>query len=500
MSKSVKPKDYPSLAEHYKKKYPSHVKVLENSPLNRAKAHGINEYDIVAMCRQLDQFKAMCRMYESYSSMANLDQLPKIGLSVISANFGISPIALMAGVQPIAEEIGIVWFENFQAQTTRGNVSAGQNLISVTQGPDVYPKGFASDTSRQAPLVTTAVNGNHQAYNSGIAFPDSIVGLDPQRVTIYGTTTFNAGADAVTWPTMTPDPVSGQFGGSQKVNGTLYSVYGTIVYGTGMLSDLEFSAAPTAVNILSDFAVLEEAATDIPNANIIMQSRSVKAQFYAMKSTFGLFQQFVANQRWGMNIEDEMSKKLVQCLNNEICNQAIAMILANVPSGSTRTWVREPGTGIDYLSHKLSLPDALTDTSKLITNAAQRGHANVWIAGLNAAAVLEALPGFVKTFDDTTFGPHVFGTYRGSTVVRVPSSLLMNPDLIVGLYKGETPFEAPIVYCPFMPLTMTEVLIAGTNPLQYQKAAAQGCAIESIIPNFSCSLLVDQTGFQYSSI
>jgi hypothetical protein len=502
MKRTQKPKDYPTLAEHYKKKYPSHIAVLESSPLQKARAHGITEYDVVGLGRQLDQFRSMVKMYEANSSMAQLDQLPKIGLDVISANFGISPLPLIAGVQPIPDEIGIVWFEDFQAQNNRGNVTAGQNLITSLSAPDVYPQNYSSDTLLTSNFLTTAGGGNHATY-AGVSLggtQDLIAPVDPQRITIYGTATFNAGADVATFGTMIVDPASGQASNSVVVNGTLYTVYCVVDFDAGTVN-VTFNATPSgAVSLYSDFAVLEEAADDIVSAILVMQSKPVKARFFAMKSTFGLFQQFVAQKRWGLNIQDEMTKKLVQAVNNEVMNIALAKILSLVPSNATKTWVREPGSGIDYLSHKLSLPDALTDTSKLITINAGRGHANVWIAGVNAAAVLEALPGFTKTFDDMTFGPHVFGTYRGATIVRVPSPAQMNPDLMVGIYKGETPFEAPVVWAPFMPLTVTDVLIAGVNPLQYQKAAAMSGAIDTMIPNFLCSLTIDQTNFDYASL
>lgn len=499
--RSIKPNDYESLADKYKKKYPSYIRVLENSPLQRARQHGINEYDIVGMCRQLDQFLGMCRMFESNSSMANLDQLPRIGLSVISANFGISPIALFCGVQPIPEEIGIIWFEDFKANSTRGNVTSGQTLIGSKAGPDVYPDRFAGDSSRQASIVTTGTNGNHATY-SNITLPDSILGMDPYRLKVYGSTKFNTDADAVVWPQMIPDPKTGVFGGAAKVNGTTYTIYGVFNYATNVLTALEFSATPSsAVLIQADFAVLQEAATDISGAIIQMQSMSVQTEFYALKSIFGLFQQYVANQRWGMNLEDEMTKKLIQALNVEVCNRALQRLISNVPTDNVKDpFVREPGTGIDYISHKLAIPDYLTEIGKLLTKKAQRGHVNVWIAGLSACTVLETLPGFTKTFDDSTFGPHVYGNYRGATVIRVPDPMQMDEDLIIGVYKGDSPFEAPVVYCPFMPLTVTDVLIQGSNPLQYQKAACQGAAIESIIPSFSCSGKIDQTGFNFASL
>lgn len=502
MKRQQKPKDYPSLAEHYKRKYPSYIAVLESSPLQKARPHGITEYDVVGLGRQLDQFRAMCKMFEARSSMAQLDQLPKIGLDVISANFGISPLPLVAGVQPIPDEIGVVWFEDFIANNTRGNVTTGQTLISSLSAPDVYNVDYASDTLLTSTFITSAGNGNSQTYlgvSMGLT-QDVIAPIDPQRCSIYGGATFNAGADVVVFDTMVVDPSTGNFSNTQLVNATHYSIYGTVDFEAGE-ADVWLSAVPSGgVSIKSDFAVLEEAADDLVAGQLTMLSKPVKARFFAMKSTFGLFQQFVAQQRWGMNIQDEMTKKLVQALNNEIMNIVIQRLIALVPGNATKTWVRQPGTGIDYLSHKLTLPDALTDTSKLILQNAGRGHASVWMGGINACAVLEALPGFTKTFDDMTFGPHVFGTYRGSTVVRVPANAQLSEDDLIGIYKGESPFEAPVVWAPFMPLTVTDVLISGVNPLQYQKAAAMSGAIDSMIPKFLCKLTIDQTGFDYGSL
>ena len=53
-----------------------------------------------------------------------------------------------------------------------------------------------------------------------------------------------------------------------------------------------------------------------------------------------------------------------------------------------------------------------------------------------------------------------------------------------------TPFEAPVVYAPYMPLVVTTALPNGINPLLNQKAAAVWAAIESLIPNFVTQLIM----------
>ena len=482
-----------SLTEKYQKKYKGPMAQLAKSPLQKNRPHGITQWDICGLGRQLDSFSR--QLNEEKSSMSHLDILPRIGIDVITANYGISPIALIAGVQPIKEEIGIVWFEDFVAQNTRGNVTAGQKLITSLTAPEVNPENYSSDTLLTSNFVH-ASNGaqTYTAVSMG-GTDDVIAPIDNQRITIYGSTIFNGGADTVNWPVMTPDPKTGEFGGTKVVNSTLYSIFGTVNFNAGTVS-LQFSADPSGqTDIFADFAVSLEAAPDIVRSILTYQSKQVKTRFFAMASTYGLFQSFVSTQRFGQNFADVMTKKLVQSLNNEITNLLISKLSSIVPNNNKKVWKRQPGNGIDYVSHKLALPDFLVDTSKTITKSAQRGHANVWIGGISACAVLETMPGFTKTFDDLTFGPHVFGNYKGATIVRVPSDALLDEDVLLGTYQGASPFEAPVVWCPYMPLTITPDMIFGDNPLQYQKAAAMSGVIESMIPNFVCQLTIDQTDF-----
>ena len=115
---------------------------------------------------------------------------------------------------------------------------------------------------------------------------------------------------------------------------------------------------------------------------------------------------------------------------------------------------------------------------------AGRGAINCIIAGRNACSILGTLPGFVKISDGTMLGAHIYGTLDGITIIRIPNSGSLNANTMLCMYKGTSPFEAAMVYSPYMPLVVTTALPTGNNPLLNQKAAAIWAAIEPLVPNF----------------
>lgn len=487
-------------AESFMKRYPRQFKLLENSPSSKLKKGGMSVYDICALGEQLDQFSLMVKIEEAQGNVSNLGPLPKIGLDVITAYFGVTPLPQVCGIQPIDEPIGLVWFKDVLAKTTRGNVTIDQVLASPLGMPEVWPENFSTDTLINSNFYHHTSNGAQTGTDVSLGGSDSLVKpIDPQRCVISGSAIFNGGADEATFRSMIVDPDDGHFSGVEKVNGTNYYIAGDVNFVDGTVT-YAFSADPSgATDLYAEFGVLLESATDIPQQLLVMQAKPVKARFFALKSTYGFAQSYMMNKRWGMSAEGEMTRDLTAAVNNEVFNLVLSKLKALVPDNAKLSWGRQPGSGVSYFEHIMTLPAALTDASALLTNNLGRGSIKVLIAGLKAAAVLENHPKFVKQFDDDSLGPHVYGTFDGKPVIRCPANAQLDQNKIIGVWKGSNPFEAPVVWAPYMPLTMTEVQGTGTNPLQRQRAAAIWGAIDTMIPNGLCQVTVDQTSFDYGA-
>ena len=487
------------LAEHYGKKYKKNILSLDKSPLARAKS--LNEFDIVALGRQLEAFEDHVIAEAANGSVSQLGPLPRIGLDVITASFGISPLALVCGIQPIDEPIGLVWFKDVIAQNTRGNVTTGQKVLSPLAMPEAFPQDYASDTFLTSKLVDNAPDGAQTYSDLALGGTNQITTpIDPNRCIIRASAKFNSDADSVVFPDMVVDSSTAKFGAAMVVNGNLYSCFGTVDFTLGLV-DLQFSANPSGLtNVTAEFACLLEEADDLARNLLQMQAKTVKARFMALKGTYGFAQSYMMNKRWGMSAEDDMTRDLSALLNQEIFNIALAKIIESIPANNTTVnWGRQPGSGTSYFEHIMTLPAAFSDANALLIENLGRGSMNVVIAGNKASAVIEQHPDFEKLFDDDSIGPHVFGTFKGKTVIRVPANSMLDTNTIIGLWKGKTPFEAPVAHCPYMPLTMTEVMGISKNPLQKQRAAAYWGATETMIPNGLVKIVVNQSSFDYGS-
>lgn len=138
---------------------------------------------------------------------------------------------------------------------------------------------------------------------------------------------------------------------------------------------------------------------------------------------------------------------------------------------------------------KQTFKDSLAIAESVMTQNAGRGTASFYIAGVEVCAILSTLPGWVKLYDSTQVsGAHLFGTLDGVPVIRVPiTATLATNKMIIG-FKGNM-FDAPAVYSPYMPLTVTSAVPA-PNILVSKRAAAVWAGLDVLVKNFITSFEV----------
>lgn len=153
--------------------------------------------------------------------------------------------------------------------------------------------------------------------------------------------------------------------------------------------------------------------------------------------------------------------------------------------GTTTFTKATPSTAISYFEHKMTYIDKVADAENEMLSHAGRGKISVLIVGRSHAAVLRGLPGFTLVSDGNTLGAHVFGTYEGITIIRVPETTLMPANNGVGIWKGLSPFEAAAVYAPFMPLVVTGVLPEAPNPFVSMRGAGVWAGVDTLVPSFA---------------
>lgn len=443
-------------AARYFKKYREQMEALEKSPL--AKTKSIGEYDHWALGKQLAAFETYKQMCEEDGSIAQLGKIPNIALDVITIAYGASPMAAIASIQPIDEEQGTVYYKKIITQTDRGSHQIGDTAFDPTQGGITPLEGYAGDTITEAVGDTADGTFNYTGNLTNVP-------LRPQFVS---------------FTVATPSPVTVTDNGEGQLVG--FKAYGTIDYETGAF-DLTVVDNPGGVYaITAESATNFEEAPDIPKIIFKLTDKPIRAKVWALKDTIGLEQSYALKRRFGMVAEDEITNDLVASINSEMLTYAIKRLAVSAVGNTT--FAKTAPSAVSDFDHRMSFKFKIAEAESTLLGNAGRGNISVMIAGLNVCAILSTLPGFNKISDGNDIGPHIFGTLDGTTVIRVHNANILNADTLLCIHKGNSPFDAALVWAPYMPLVVTTALPTGANPLTSQKAAAVWGGLDILATNF----------------
>lgn len=462
------------------KRWPTLVRMLENGSV-LAKTRGVFAEDVWALGQMLRQWENYHRYCESAGVLADLGQIPKHALEIITADFGTSIVPHIASVQPIHERMGIIYFRTVKARATRGNVTDGDTLIHPFYPPNHngtpnYPEGFAGE--KVASTITLDGDPSTDTVFEGTtAIASPYLPIRPRSVEVTVITSGGTVLRAID-------------DGNNSLLGNGF--HGTIDYtvsGAGKVW-LYFTAAPGAgvvpqITYATDF----EESGNVPEVNFTIDTTDISAEIFALTQGVGLFKAFEFQNRFGQSSEDMIARDLVGSLNLEIGNTAVSRLIAS-SIGSTDFNVIPPQY-ISYQDHMLQLKAKLAMASSTILNNAGRGYVNYLICGSSAAATLSTLPGWQQQVIDTP-GCNIWGTLDGMTVIRAPH---INPNHIYCVYKGKGGFDTPLVWSPYMPLVVSKTLQDIDNILKNRNVAAVWGGLKVVAPTFCTRVVLVQAAY-----
>jgi hypothetical protein len=450
MSKDLKEGNMKKQAEVYYENYRDHMDMLDDSLMAKAKG-GCNEFDYYTLGKQLeqyDQFEAFVN--EEDTSLNALGRIPHIAHDVITVSMGQSIIPVIASVQPLDDEQGSVYFKRTLAGDTKGNLTENDVLVDPRTGvktPQTYASSLVS-------VATATAAANLGPY---------VIDLSSQPLPLRsGTMKLSLDQDGSVYG-QDIGPREGDAPGT--VNVLASGMTAEWNPGTNQLT-VNFLADPGNGNLSLTYQQNYETATDLPTVKDFLDHKFICARVFALKGTLGMLKSFALKKRFNMNAEETLSRTLVQEINAEIGGALIQLAYNSAPDvGAPVQFDKTPPTGVSFFEHKQTLADKVADVEAVMLGNAQRGSISTIIAGREIAAIIGTLPGFTKLSDGSQLGAHIFGTWNGITIVRVNEQAILDSKRAVALYKGQTPFEAPVVYSPYMPLATT-----GTLP-ELQRAA-----------------------------
>jgi len=452
-------------AERLYERYPKQMNTLESKSL-LSRVRQIEYWDIYGLGKILEQFSEDLKMFEEQGNVGLLGVIPNIAFDVLTVAYGASIVPLICSVQPIEEEQGTVYFKTVRSATQKGNLTAGQTILDP-RSIQVTPYAFASN------------------YVSG-----EVAGTTSNGVTEYALTTNTTPVRPRTFSVAISElSVSGVDDGSGNIAGVGCS--GTIDYTTGVVNLTLVEDPGDTYNITFSYQINYELAETLPNIDSYYASQTILAKVFALRGTVGLLMSYGLRKRFGLIAEDELAKDLVNEINAEIGGTLIRMMYSKAVGNTD--WDQTVPDGVSWFEHQMSYKKAVAYAESTIVGNAGRGTISGLIVGQSHSAIYETLPGFEKLTDGNTIGPHLFGTFDGKSVIRVPETSMLGTWNGLAFWKGTSPFEAPAVYSPFMPLVVTDLLPIGLNPLGTQRAAAVWAGLDVLVERFITKLTVTQT-------
>lgn len=450
--------------EQYINLFPEQYEKLQDSP--RAKIKGLNEDDLLALGNTLQQ-QVMLKPMNEEVSFAQLGAMPTIALDFITAMFGKSVIPYIASEQTIDEIQGLVYFENIEARTTRGNVSAefdpDNNIFPDVLGkaagvPSVYPRGFAGEMNYGEP---TGFFGDNTTTTFNFTLKNGPVRQNFVKIMCDGKVATDDGKGALIG------------------NG----VAGTIKYESGEVT-LTFLVAPSSgKEIVANYATNFELGS-LPTVTTRLDNKIVQAKVFGLQTDTSVISQYIMAKRHNFDMQERAVQILQEQILNEITNDLIMKIEASVEN-TTADLTQFDCTipvGVSQQAHFNSADYAFGVVTKKMTQRAGKGTLTVGLAGAGACAFLEQMAKFKKVGEATAYAT-VYGIYDNRTIIiRCPQ--MTDEDAIYFLYKGETPFDAAAVYAPYMPLVGVADLPVPTAMLNRRSAVASMAALDVLVPGY----------------
>lgn len=465
---------FENLATAYKKRYPRICEALEKDSI-LAKHGTVNESNIAQLGSMIDKTRAYLKAKNEQGTVTDLGLAAKFAIDLVTVGYTGAPPALMANIQQINSQNGYVWYEATKAESTYGNVNAGDTLDNPLKRPDVYAKNYGVPADEQIGTTTAAPVLN-------LAGALKHVPVRPRSVTI------SVDAENADFPIVGTDAFGN---GTGFGNGITF----TVNYATGDIAITFTGTNPGAgKSVFAKYDFEAEYKSAIPTINIDLETKPVKAQVCALQAQVGLLKQYEMQSVLGIDAATRTAQKLAEELNREISTKLVDLLEAGANAGgSAEVWVKNPAYQVGLeVQHQQSLDYALIDLDSDIYDKADRGAATFYVGSrkVGTAELTKIVPKADRSAQPAQQGTSLAGVYGDKPIIRAASledNAAGNANIlgnILGGYRGQYPWDAALVIGVHMPIVAIKDIPDADNILLTKQGIATWAAFERISDAF----------------
>lgn len=374
----------------------------------------------------IDRMTQMGAMNEA-TQPGDVGYFKKYAINLLSAAIPNLIAPEIVSMQPMLSRVGEMRYLKVLYGSNKGSVKAGDTMFSMFHG------------------------GNGEtAYSS-----DEV---DTEYVTASGSTI----SGSLAWLPVVPGSVKLVIGtkeytddGAGNITGSGITS-GTIDYNSGAFSITLASEPSESDDIYFNYRYnnmdvpvqAPEVTLKIEVAPIIAKSRKLKT-IYAFDAAFDM------SKDYGMQINNELVTYTASQIKHEIDGEIMGDLL-RIASATPVTWDATPRDGISLRDHNESFYNKVVEAGNNIFDATKLANGSYIIVGMDAANIVETLPRFRSSGVIKPTGPHLVGYLGSMPVYKNP---FYPADTFLVGWKGNGMFEAGYLYCPYMPIMTTQLIM-----------------------------------------
>jgi len=249
------------------------------------------------------------------------------------------------------------------------------------------------------------------------------------------------------------------------------TAFGANLFFEGVASEMSFHQAA-----LRDTA--EEwgsgSNNDIPSMSFYIDKSTVEARTRALKAEYSVELAQDLKAIHGLDAETELANILTTEINAEINREIVrAVYMTATGSGQISARASRPSGNMSFTDSNLgnldgrwlverfkSLVFKIETEANAIAKNTRRGKGNFIICTSDVASALATAgvldPTAALTVDDT--GSTFAGTIGSGMKVYIDPYSITGDDFVVVGYKGTSPYDAGMFYCPYVPLQMVRAI------------------------------------------
>lgn len=393
-------------------------------------------------------------------------------------------------VQAIDRPQAQVYYMNIKAATTKGAVTATDQLIGAKTGHASSPdaRAYASDE-----VINEAKAAGSGAQTLVLAAVKFLPMID-RTVSVKGLTIKKTATGVKTVVDFVDSGTSLGLVAVVAATGVAYGAgTGSYVLATGVVS-LDAGAADTIEADTISYVQYRydvEACTHadrIGGLDLEVVSENVDARVFPLKLNYTVFAAINLQKIHGMVLADEGMKFATQEIRFAIDQVVLAQILATAMSTNAATSPGDfsctVGATQEWIWRIHEFKRNLSKGSANIFAKTLRAIANVVAGGINVCSLLEQLPEYKPAAGIGTkppSGPYVHGTIGNKLVICNP---FYDADEYVELFRGDNYLFAGIIFAPYVPLYATDPVTLAD--LTTQRGFLSQAAVKVINPGMFC--------------